>query len=432
MHTKVAVIHTTDAMRRTLPKDPGTAMTYAIDDRPTWSWTLRRPYLALLLDSTTGQERLVAVALVVPGKMASDVERRVTVEDYEYLDPPVALASIKSCLSPIHESALDPGPLNSAPAAEALVSAVIAAAPHAREAIENFRARLDIAVPDEPVADLRAQEKDAIGVLCEAFLGERDMLREINGFSPDRPLVEEMPEGWPILQGAGLAPQDREAFLDLPDEHRMINHDWLHFRDWTGQDTPIVGARTYRNKSGREILIYNANCGPAETALGVDLMYFDQQFGCFIMVQYKKYKQDGGGLIYRPDERLQGQLERMRALDQLCPPGVVPDHLRLVHTPCFFKICEPHHFEAGSIDMIKGSYLARDHFESILGSDAAVGPRKGRAIRKNTLPRHLNHTLFTQLLAQGWIGSCGVGTELVQAQVRQSLETRGAVVLGVR
>jgi hypothetical protein len=46
------------------------------------------------------------------------------------------------------------------------------------------------------------------------------------------------------------------------------------------------------------------------------------------------------------------------------------------------------------------------------------------------VPRHLDNDMFTTLLRYGWIGSCGVGTEVVREQVWNSLSQRDSVVIG--
>jgi hypothetical protein len=83
--------------------------------------------------------------------------------------------------------------------------------------------------------------------------------------------------------------------------------------------------------------------------------------------------------------------------------------------PCFLKLCDPEDVGGDSVDMIRGMYLTREHFEAVLHSPEA---------------RHLGNDTFTTLLRYDWIGSCGTETDFVREQVWNSLSQRGSVVIG--
>jgi len=161
-------------------------------------------------------------------------------------------------------------------------------------------------------------------------------------------------------------------------------------------------------------------------------MYYNATDKSFVMVQYKDLTQDvlDSRKVIRPDARLDAQLKRMRAVDDHCKPSSDPTDIRLHPKPCFLKLCDPQDVGGDSIDMIRGIYLTREHFEAVLGSPAARGPRGGRVINKMTPPRHLDNDMFTTLLRYGWIGSCNVGTDFVREQVSRSVSERGSVVIG--
>lgn len=150
------------------------------------------------------------------------------------------------------------------------------------------------------------------------------------------------------------------------------------------------------------------------------------------MVQYKDFTVDEeeSRKVIKPDTRLYNQLRRMREVDNECKPNMDPMDIRLHPKPCFLKLCDPQDVGGDSVDMIKGLYLTREHFELVLESPKARGPRGGRIINKMTPPRHLDNDTFTTLLRYGWIGSCGTGTDFVREQVWKSLSERGSVVIG--
>jgi hypothetical protein len=196
-------------------------------------------------------------------------------------------------------------------------------------------------------------------------------------------------------------------------------------------ESPVVEARAY-GKGPQQLVIYNANSSRLEDVTGVDLMYYNASDRSFVMVQYKDFtvEDDDSRKVIRPDPRLHDQLKRMQELDDQCSPSLDPMDIRLHPKPCLLKLCDPEDVGGDSVDMIRGMYLTREHFEAVLRSPAARGPRGGRVINKMTPPRHLDNDMFTTLLRYGWIGSCGVGTEVVREQVWNSLSQRGSVVIG--
>jgi hypothetical protein len=75
-------------------------------------------------------------------------------------------------------------------------------------------------------------------------------------------------------------------------------------------------------------------------------------------------------------------------------------------------------------------YLARAHFEKLL--ETCKGPRGGVRLSYENVSRCLSNTTFIELVRDGWIGSSGIGTEQVRDLIRESYETRHAVLFGVQ
>ena len=350
--------------------------------------------------------------------MGADFERRLTVNDFARVNRPVGLDKLRKRLGEQFADALNEGPSRSDARARRLIAALRAEAPYLNNRLDELVNMSSRSFPGGHAGEIRYYEKDGINTLLRAFGHDHTVLREAGLVSPDTPYL-----------------------AALPDENRMINHDWLHFRDWIGRDSepqipgvrkftpPVVEARSFRTGK-QELIIYNANNGRVEDMSGVDLMYYNSHDKCFVMIQYKKFSVEGSGQVIRPDNRLDSQLARMKKIDDQCEPGTDAIDIRLYAKPCFLKLCHQEDPAADSIDMIKGMYLSREHFELILNSPGGRGPRGGRRIGEMTPPRHLDNDTFTRLLAYGWIGSCGVGSDFVREQVWNSLQQRGAVVFG--
>jgi hypothetical protein len=121
----------------------------------------------------------------------------------------------------------------------------------------------------------------------------------------------------------------------------------------------------------------NANRTADERTLGVDVVYLNESLDSFVLVQYKKLKRSRRNskstLSFRPDANLPKELERMRRVDALSHGATGP--FRLLHTPCWLKLTEPSTTVSDAALLLKGMYLARQHFESLLLS--LRGPRGG-------------------------------------------------------
>jgi hypothetical protein len=423
-NVRVAVIRMTEVMHAKLIASPSALPepAFGIADSVNNEWQQRRPYLGVFTYETRrSAEHVVGIGVAIPGKMSADYERRVAVSDFTAAKPPVSIGRLRRRLGRKYEHAVNAGPAASDESAQQLITALRTVAPHLAQPLDALIETLGRHVADSETMTVRTHEKDGVNLLLRA-----------NGF-----------DYGPLLRASGMISPDRPYLAAVPRENAISTHDWLHFEDFISHDppvnlpgvlihtSPIVEARAY-GKGPQQLVIYNANTSRLDDVKGVDLMYYNATDQSFVMVQYKDFAvdDDDSRKVIRPDARLYDQLRRMRELDDQCKPSSDPMDIRLHPKPCFLKLCDPGDVGSDSVDMIKGIYLTREHFEAVLHSPDARGPRGGRVIGKMTAPRHLDNDTFTTLLRYGWIGSCGVGTDLVREQVWNSLSQRGSVVIG--
>ncbi len=166
--------------------------------------------------------------------------------------------------------------------------------------------------------------------------------------------------------------------------------------------------------------------------LGVDVVYFNQTFRSFVLVQYKRMVRDGrreggGALWYRPDKNLASEMERMRRVDELFG-GSAGDY-RLSSQACWVKLCDSWGRLEEPKELVKGMYLAREYFAELLRT--CKGPNGGTRLGYDNVPRHINNTMFAALVKDGWIGTRGTGTAELEEVARGVLANRRALVLGV-
>ena len=87
-----------------------------------------------------------------------------------------------------------------------------------------------------------------------------------------------------------------------------------------------------------------ANRLPLEEQTGADLIYYNETYHSFIMVQYKAMENgsDGPEFRWQPNDRLADEIERMESLlAELgkAPNSQTPGSFRLHNNPFFLKFC---------------------------------------------------------------------------------------------
>lgn len=162
-----------------------------------------------------------------------------------------------------------------------------------------------------------------------------------------------------------------------------------------------------------------------ELQTGADVIYYSRDYHSFVLVQYKRCRDEGGVLRYRPDTQLDKELERMRALQGLVEP-LSAQHLKAHRVGpgfCFIKLCEPR--QPVDPQMSRGRYFDLDGFDLSIES----GPQGGRRITYQQTSRYITNSLFADLVSQGWVGSAGDVSEAVLAVMEEALDNDRSVLL---
>lgn len=255
-----------------------------------------------------------------------------------------------------------------------------------------------------------AFERDAIGISLSATGMTRDQLAE--WVPPRRPA--------PFLHGL------REAHVR---EDAMIVFDRDHFAGWTPLRDSLVGEVTYTSEVG-QVTVFVANRTPVEQVLGVDLIYYHHDYRAYTLVQYKRMDSESG---YRPDSdrSLESEVQRMMSVQASCSPSATGlESYRLNAYPFYVKLCVPR-LPVGQSGLVQGMYLHLDHFQLLLNSSTATGPRGGRVLTYDNVVRYLTNTQFIELVQGGWIGSRDVSTTDITELVRTALDSGRSVVAAV-
>jgi hypothetical protein len=357
---------------------------------------------------------LLALCLVHKGRAVTTFERAVKVERIRRLEPPISLTSVRTTLGQ-HDDILHRNGALTGAAGDRLLVALATAVPTVKPILDDLTSSLDAQAQVTTDSELLGWEKDATGTLLRIADMKRDVLRSW------QPTVA------------------RVSFLDgLPNrrvhEDTLITHDADRFPDWLPIPVRDVGWRMFvRPSTGDELLVYNANNEEVEDTLGVDLLYYHEQYRSFVLVQYKKLErataQDDWG--YRPDARLRDQIRRMREIDEDASLSGDDRDYRLFYKPCWVKLCKPRPIVNDSDELIEGMYLPREVIERLIDDPSTKGPRGGTRLTYGNVPRYFTNSTFTSLVGDGWVGSSGVGTDLIQRLIREALADDNSTVVGI-
>jgi hypothetical protein len=263
--------------------------------------------------------------------------------------------------------------------------------------------------------DIVAQQKDAVGLALKIFGGD---------FEQELSRMNLTTEPAPFLQGMTHA---------LLSEDAMINHDTSVFGDeWKQQNRYQIDAAEFFNEKGEKLTIMNANRKGIERVLGIDLLYYHHHFSSFVMVQYKRMLKESQEFVFRPDNQCVKEIRRMKTfenehIESRQIQGL--EDYRLNSGIFFLKLCPAISFEPLSSELIKGMYLPLEYWD-ILEIASSTKSSQGRVkITFNNVGRHMNSTLFVQLLQSGWIGSRIKRTQVLSQLIKQLLEEGNSVVL---
>lgn len=136
-----------------------------------------------------------------------------------------------------------------------------------------------------------AQERDATNLALRA-----------SGFDHQLPLRSWRPKQEPFLEGLT---EFKVA------EDWMIVHDMRVFGDWKLLLPSVVGIARFE-KRDETLTIANANRHSLENTFGFDLIYYNWTYESYIMVQYKRVREETSVSAYRPDSNYESELRRMQ------------------------------------------------------------------------------------------------------------------------
>ena len=238
---------------------------------------------------------------------------------------------------------------------------------------------------------------------------------------------------------------NKNSFLDgLPGayarEDAMIAADLANlpgFRAVT--EAPFISAKTFESDSDSSVrvTVVMANRLPLEEQTGADLIYFNELYRAFVMVQYKALEKRGESSEFRwvDGDQFGKEIARM---DQLLielskvSSSSDPDGFRFSDNPFFMKFCSRVDFNPDDRGSFPGFYLAHGHWKTLVSGDKLKGPQGGRVLNYNNVGRHLTGSEFRALVSGAWVGTTIEQSELLEALIRDVISSGRTVTFAVK
>jgi hypothetical protein len=198
-------------------------------------------------------------------------------------------------------------------------------------------------------------------------------------------------------------------------------------------------AKVFQNASNPSLrlTVLMANRLRLEEQTGADLIYYNETYRSFVLVQYKSMERGSKGPEFRwqENDQLAEEIARMdvllEALAKL-PQDQSPTSFRLHPNPYFLKLCPRIIFNPDDKGLFPGMYLPLDLWKCLVRDPATEGPRGGRVISYNNVGRKLTNTEFVTLVANAWVGTTVPQSSLLEKAIRSVVETGKTVTFAIK
>lgn len=377
-----------------------------------------------------GAGKLTHIGLGRRGVRAGTGLSRLNIDKAEVLSEPISVRKILNRLPKRNAASvrkrLQSGGLLTEKGFSAVVETIRQLAPQASSLLDRFSVSRTVLIrrlPDKTRENL-AQQKEAVLTALSIAGISREPVQE-----------------W--------APSDETpvSFLDgLPSlrlrEDPMVVNDLQNLPGFDVIKTYAHGAAVFESEDASERLtVILANRLPLEEQTGTDLIYFNETYQSFVMVQYKAMEREDRSnrpaeAVYRlPDAQLKEEIDRMDTVLgalRACAPYTDISGYRLTENPFFLKLCPRLVFNPDDVGLVPGMYLPLDYWKLLENDPGIKGPRGGLRITYENAKRHFDNTAFITVVSKAWVGTTPSQSQVLRDVIRETLETGKAVAIAIK
>jgi hypothetical protein len=279
------------------------------------------------------------------------------------------------------------------------------------------------------VAEVLLQERDALGISLDIFYGDNELRKNILGNWAPSPDDVNDTQNTPTLS---LKPNHPPFLMGIPgyrlNEEMALQQDLFN---WPDMESFHNAGSTVFTRGDRRLDVIYANRNSLEKTLGVDLIYWNQIYEMFVLVQYKIMRGEAGEAVYRPDDQLREELRRMDVFYELMgakAPMQSHKDYRLSDDGFFIKLIPNKGLTPATGELIKGMYLHREYMNFLLKNGQGGGSQGGVRLTFDTAPRYMTNSQFIENVNAGWIGTRGIHSDKIKTLIREYYETGRAIL----
>lgn len=235
------------------------------------------------------------------------------------------------------------------------------------------------------------------------------------------------------------------SFLDgLPEatvrEDVMLSADFSSLPGFAAiRDLPHIATRVFVSEDDPSVsvTVVMANRLPLEQQSGADLIYFNERYRSFVMVQYKALEKADPDHEFRwkTGDQFEGEIKRMDDMLELLSkiePDVDPDGFRFSNNPFFLKFCSRLVFNPDDRGLFPGMYLPHGLWKLLAAGNRLKGARGGNVLTFTNVGRKLSGAEFIPLVAGSWVGTTITQSASLEAVIRSVVESGKTVTFAVK
>lgn len=218
-------------------------------------------------------------------------------------------------------------------------------------------------------------------------------------------------------------------------EDQMILNDLNNMPGFNLLKSTKFSSSVFKNEETR-LTVLLANRLPLEELMGTDLIYFNENFRCFVMIQYKVMEKENDCYRFRlPDKQLSEEISRMEAIyDKIkaTQGDNTIDHYRISEAPFFIKICQRLDFKPDDAGLCPGMYIPLDYIKMLEKDQCIYGKNGGRGITYDNVGRYFDNTAFKIIIEGGWIGTNPNQSLLIEEIIKDILQHGKTAVIAIK
>lgn len=387
--------------------------------------------------TNTGASAPVAFFGIVSSRSAiTTLETRIKVKRALSIEPKTEKDLIKALGRGTHASLLGKKLASDLPVTiltPMLSSALIAALATVGGNVGAMRAIAESLHAPRRYNSVAALQEDAVQTALRAFgLSANDRAEVVELVEGRSTALARLPTTEDALDEFPMAPSVR--MLQAPRipliEDSVVEHDARSVPGYDMISSDSTGRALFK-KGVEKLQVFTANRRDLEHVFGVDLIYLNLTKKNIVMVQYKmlepnRRKGRPTDWLYRPEESMQKEIERMKAFGAQHAPG--PLEYRLNPQVFYMKFVK----RDGALSS-GGIVTPIDHYEKLLRDPASKGARGAVRVSYESLGgRYLRQSAFVDLIQSGYIGANAETTDYLDTLVQAVLDGNRAVVMAVQ